>query len=175
MAGTGQGALQPTKLIQNDDFMETLALPGYIQSGSTTLAANLAIGATNTILFTVPDGMTAEVLDAGVTFTSAEALDGSNKISLGITSVTYVAGTGYTRDKDIVAPTALVANGTVGYTHSIGRGDFSFNADSTAVSNQFGAGSVFAYELTLQAGTTTTLGGTVWIRVKWIKKDNGSI
>ena len=175
MAGTGSGLLQPTKLIQSDDFMDSMALPGYVSTGSITLAADLALGGTNSVFYVVPDGMTVEVMDAGVTFTSAEALDGSNKISLGITTITWVNGTSFTRDKDIVAPTVLNANGTIGYTWSIARGTFAFDSDSTAVSNQFAAGTVIAFELTGQAGTTTTLGGDVWVRLKYISKDTEAI
>jgi len=169
--------LQPTKLVQNDDFMPGLALPGYIQTGSTNLGANVALSAAS-IMFTVPDGMTVEVVDAGVTCSSAETIDGSNTISLGITTITWAndgSSPTFTRDKDILAPTALT-NGTVGVTESISRSStMSFDSDSTAVNNQFGAGTVIAYELTSATGTIGTFGGDIWVRLKWVNKDNGAI
>ena len=39
MAGTGQGMLQPTKLILTDDFHENLALPGYQGAFTADVAA----------------------------------------------------------------------------------------------------------------------------------------
>ena len=177
MAGTGQGALQPTKLIQVDDFMESIAPPGYQQTGSVTLAADIAYGGANTIIYTVPDGMTVEVVDAGMTTTSLEALDGSNKISLSISTVVYAGGSTYNQEDYIFSPAILLtADGaTLGATRSIGRGTFTLHAEATAVSSQWGAGTTFAYNLTAQAGTTTTLGGNVWIRLKYVSKDTGSV
>lgn len=178
MAGTGSGLLQPTKLIQTDDFMDSMALPGYIQTGSTTLAADLAYSATNTILYTVPDGMTVKVMDAGVTCTSAEGLDGSHRIKLSISSVTHVVGASppHIQEDYLFSPTFLLtADGVLGATRSLGRGSFDLHAEATAVSSQWGPGTTFAYNLTAQEGTTTTLGGTVWIRLKFISKDTDAI
>ena len=171
MAGTGSGMLQPTKLVQVDDFMEGIALPGYASSDLGTLAANIALGAAGTIFFVVPDGMTYEVVDAGVTFASAETLDNTHKISLAISTASFVVGSGFTEDKKIVDDTPLIANGTVGFTHSVLRGDFSYHADTTALSNKFPAGTIVGFALTAQGGTTTTLGGIVWVRGKWSSND----
>ena len=62
MAGTGDGLLQPTKLIQTDDFLPAIAPPGYYSFQSAAIAANA-----DQPLYRVPDGMTAEVVDFGVT------------------------------------------------------------------------------------------------------------
>ena len=51
MAGQGDGLLQPTKLVQNDDFMDSIALPGYASSDLQALAANTALGAAGTIFW----------------------------------------------------------------------------------------------------------------------------
>ena len=175
MAGQGDGFLQPTKLIQVDDFMESIALPGYASSDLQSLAANTALGAAGTIFFVVPDGRTYEILDAGVTVASAEALDNSNKISLAISTASFTAPSTFAEDKIIVDDTALVANGTVGFTHSVLRGDFSFHADTTGLSNKFPAGTIIGFALTGQAGTTTTLGGVVWVRGKFSSNDSRPI
>ena len=106
-----------------------------------------------------------------MTFASAEALDNSNKISLAISTAGFIAGSGFSEDKKVVDDTALVANGTVGFTHSILRGDFSFHADTTALSNKFPAGTIVGFALTGQAGNTTTLGGVVWVRGKFTSND----
>ena len=91
MPGTGSGPLQPTILIPNDDFMETIARPGYVQSGSQRLHVDTAL-ALATFIYVVPDGMTVEVMDAGVTFNSDETIDGTNRIAIAIATVSYVGG-----------------------------------------------------------------------------------
>ena len=174
MPGTGSGPLQPTKLIQNDDFMETIALPGYVQSGSQRLHVDTAL-ALATFIYVVPDGMTVEVMDAGVTFNSDETIDGTNRIAIAIATVSYVGGGAVARVKDIIAPTLMNTAIAAGDTRSISRGDFAFDGDSTAVSNKFGGGTIFAWELTAQTGSPATLAGDVWLRLKYTAKDNGNI
>ena len=58
MAGTGQGMLQPTKLILSDDFHDNTAIPGYQGTYVSNIADAPASNGGVVGLFIVPDGCT---------------------------------------------------------------------------------------------------------------------
>jgi hypothetical protein len=175
MAGTGSGLLQPTKLIQVDDFMETIAPPGYKEKFLDCDAALSFVdsGDVNTasVIYSVPDGMTIEIIDVGVTFPYAFTFSGSNKVTLGWGEITAEDGTA----SAIVADTLIATAKTAGQTLSVLRGDLAFAAAyDTQAERQQGPGSIFGVTLATTGGTCDTH-CVPWIRFKYVKKDNGTI
>lgn len=170
MAGTGQGALQPTKLVQTDDFMETIAPPGYF----TSYIANVA-DATTIRICSVPDGMTAEVIDFGITAGQTLVTSSGGNTS----SITFNVMSASDPAIDIMTTADIAAGATIpkGTTMSALRKStgYTFTAASTAVSNQFGPGAVFEVATADTAGSGATGSATVWVRLKWISKDTGDI
>tara|TARA_A100001391_G_scaffold205121_1_gene203621 strand:- start:3825 stop:4346 length:522 start_codon:yes stop_codon:yes gene_type:complete len=173
MAGTGQGMLQPTKLILTDDFHENLALPGY-QGQLKSIASDIAYTDDTSKLFVVPDGCTVELMDVGFTFPYGFTFTGSHKTTVGFATLDNVAGSNTTTlitEKELNATTGAVAGGT---TLSVARGDFAWDAAyDTAAERQFGPGTVFGFKSD-QTGTTTTA-VLPFMRFKFVSKDMGPI
>lgn len=179
MAGTGQGMLQPTKLILTDDFHENLALPGY--QG----AYSAALGAETLVLFVVPDGCTVEILDFGVT-ASTDIVDTAATTETSLTINASLGGS----TTNVMATAAIAAGGGVGTvtlaagsTASVSRksvpasGDagYAFTAASKALNNQYGAGTVISATLADVHGSGSTGSGFIWAKLKFISKDMGPI
>jgi len=162
MAGQGDGLLQPTKLVQNDDFMPSLALPGY-QSTVWSLAGDLS----STTLFIVPDGMTAEIMDFGFTVqkTSTSA---STNADLVLSKDVNGSATALTTGK------AWAVADVAGTTRSVLRGDITYTADAdTQAERQMSAGT--ALKVAATKGSAAAGIALVWLRVKFVAKDNGAI
>ena len=174
MAGTGQGMLQPTKLILTDDFHENLALPGY--SG----AYSSALGAETLVLFVVPDGCTVEVLDLGVTAVTnivdtASTTETHIKFDAGATNLmadAAITGGGGATTTLAAGSTASVARGTV---PASGDAGYAFTAAALAANNQYGPGTAITATLHDEEGSGATGSGFVWVRLKFISKDRGPI
>ena len=166
MAGTGSGLLQPTKLVQNDDFMPGLALPGYVSHYIASV-----VDAETVRLFSVPDGMTAEIIDFGVT--AGQTLVTS---SGGTTStIKFNAMEGADPAIDIMTAADIAGGATIpkGTTMSALRGStgYTFTAASVAVSNKFGPGAVIECATADTGGGGATGSASVWIRVKYVSND----
>ena len=174
MAGTGQGMLQPTKLILTDDFHENLALPGYQGAFTADVAAAPATAGGVLSLFVVPDGCTVEVVDFGFTASTNTvdtngATTSSIKLDAGATNVvaaTSITGGGGATTTLAAGSTASIKRGSTGYT---------FTAASTAVNNQFGAGTVISATIADTTGSGATGSGLAWVRLKFVSKDMGAI
>ena len=180
MAGTGQGALQPTKLIQTDDFMETISPPGYqfhkVKLDLSNGGSNLA----DAVLYCVPDGVTVDIIDAGFTACADVVVDSGDaaNVSIGF----YGPGTDdddyYIAGADI--PNGLAAKGTASVLRGTGSGSSAWafeTSGSPAVSNALGieSGYIINAKATKQSAASGTCEGFIWIRLKYTKKDNGSI
>ena len=175
MPGTGSGPLQPTKLVQTDDFIDAIVPPGYksklIDCDTALAIADSGDVQMNSVIYTVPDGMTVEIIDAGVTFPFAFTFDGTNKVTLGWAEITAETGAGAA----IVADTLIATAKTAGQTISVGRGDLAFAAGyTTQALRQQGPGSVFGITLVATGGTCDAV-CSPWIRFKYVSKDNASI
>jgi len=182
MAGTGSGLLQPTKLVQTDDFMESIAPPGYQQYYSAAIAA-----VTDHALFTVPDGMSCEVIDFGLTVLNTPLVDTAATTE---TTLTFTATTESTAIVVMVAA-AITGGGGVGTvtvaegaTISVLRknaipasGDLGwvFSPAALAQSNIYGPGTAFYLTLADEHGSGATGEATIWVRLKWTAKDNDSV
>jgi hypothetical protein len=174
MAGTGQGMLQPTKLILSDDFHDNAAIPGYQGTYSAAIAAETLV------LFVVPDGCTVEVLDLGVTAVT-NIVDTASTTT---TDIKFDAGaTNLMADAAITGGGGATTTLTAGSTASVGRatvpasGDsgYAFTAAALAVNNQYGPGTIITATLHDEDGSGATGSGLVWVRVKYISKDMGPI
>ena len=196
MAGTGQGALQPTKLIQADDFMPSIAPPGYIQRDAVTVASanTYQFGFPGTsVAWIVPDGMTVEVVDFGVTATDTLITETKGATCTDISLIATTSGAAVTV-VDACGITGLGGeSGTlaVAATASIGRGSipsgagtgtidegYVFTPASIALGNKFGPNTKFEFVLADVAGgvgTGATGVATVFIRLKWSSKDSGAV
>ena len=183
MAGTGSGMLQPTKLIQNDDFIPGLELPGYVQRDDITVASAATLKMSNygDAHWYVPDGMTVEVLDFGVTATTTQIVDTASTTTTDIALNAIETG-GTT---NVVAACAITGGGgatttlAVGQTVSILRGSvpasgdagYAFTAASILKGNQYGPGTKFEVVLTDADGSGATGVGSIWIRLKYVSND----
>ena len=172
MAGTGAGALQPTKLVSTDDFQESIAPPGYYS----VYVGNTQTAATHT-LFSIPDGMTAEVVDFGMTVGN-QAVVSTDGVTSSNLSFNVLAGT--SAAVTIMAAADISAGATtaaIGSTLSALRGStgYAFSAASTAVSNQYGSGGVIQANIADNAGAGAPGACTLWVRVKWISTDHGLV
>jgi len=174
MAGQGQGMLQPTKLIQNDDFMPSLALPGYFTH---LTELDLSYGGANlasTILAVVPDGLTAELVDVGFTATETGVAGGTAAlIEVGRD------GLPATDDDYYVAGASVTNTLAAGSTDSVLRGSaaswaFTKTGDVSNAIN-IAAGTAITVKATKQGTAGGTCKGFVWIRVKYTAKDFGAI
>ena len=175
MAGTGSGLLQPTKLVQTDDFMETIAPPGYQQKFFQCADSHMDDGGlprAASVLFVVPDGMTAEIMDIGVTWPHAFTFSGSNKVSLQFA----VLGADGAATQQIVDAFDRTTAVTAGLTLSTGRGSMTYStASDDSTKRTLAAGSIVSVGIN-QTGTTGAGAGFVaWVRLKWSTKDNGNI
>ena len=173
MVGTGKGALQPTKPITTDDFVPALALPGYYS----VYVGNTQTAATHT-LFSVPDGMTAEVVDFGMTVGNQAVVSTSGVTSSNL-SFNVLAGKG-TAATTLMTAADISAGATtaaIGSTLSALRKStgYSFHADSVALGNKFGSGCVVQANIADNAGAGAPGACTLWVRIKWISKDTGVI
>jgi len=178
MAGQGSGLLQPTKLIQADDFMPSIAPPGYQFEYSSALAA----GALN--LYVVPDGMTVEIVDFGVTAVTdvvdtAATTESSIKLdavlggsTTNVVAAAAITGGGGATTTLSAGSTASILRGTVP-----GSGDagYAFTAASTALNDRYGAGTLIKATLADTHGTGSTGSAGVWVRLKYYSKDNGDV
>tara|TARA_Y100000593_G_scaffold78472_1_gene145739 strand:- start:331 stop:816 length:486 start_codon:yes stop_codon:yes gene_type:complete len=161
MAGTGSGLLQPTKLIQNDDFMETIALPGYF-STDWTLGGDL-----DAKFYVVPDGMTVEVVDFG--YTVADPSDSGNATALVLKK--NVGGVLTTMNN---AATWTHTTEEAGYTSSTARGTITWTADfDEASERRLGAGNQLFVAGT--KGSAANGLANVWVRLKFVSKDTNAI
>tara|TARA_R110000824_G_scaffold400813_1_gene609413 strand:- start:57 stop:578 length:522 start_codon:yes stop_codon:yes gene_type:complete len=173
MAGTGQGALQPTKLIQTDDFMETIAPPGYkeivwdVGVGSSLNGVNTGdLTGANGRVYIVPDGMTVEIMDFG--FTVADELGTAN-----ITTIKLIKETDTTAVDLTAAASWLTGDGN-NVTKSVGRGTFAWAAGAdTQAERQIGPGVQLC--VTATKGSAAAGCASFWIRLKYVSKDNGTI
>lgn len=173
MAGTGQGALQPTKLVQTDDFMPEIAPPGYVFNlvGGYPDYVNLSsagAAVSSHVIWSVPDGMTVEVVDAGFTPSAATVIasgDGAT-VSLGKSNPAGATHAYFLSAQ--VIPTALAK----GKTCSIGSGNWSFaDADNVTLA----AGDQLTMTATLQSAGGGTCYGTLWARLKWSSNATGNV
>ena len=181
MAGTGSGILQPTKLVQNDDFIPGAAMPGYYSN----YISNVATAESNTVLFIVPDGMTCEIVDFGITASGADVVDTASTTTTSI-KLDADATAGLT---NVVAAAKITGGGgattTVadGSTVSILRGSvpasgdagYAFTAASTALGNKYGAGTKIMYTTADVDGTGATGSCLVWVRLKFVSNDARAI
>lgn len=174
MAGQGDGLLQPTKLVQNDDFMPSLALPGYYTHLTELDLSNGGSNLASTILAVVPDGLTAELVDVGFTATVQGAAGGTSAlIEVGRD------GLPATDDDYYVAGASIYDLLPAGSTNSVLRGGASGWAftktgdDSNAVG--IAAGTAITVKATKQGSAGGACSGFVWIRVKYTSKDNGDV
>tara|TARA_R110000751_G_scaffold134813_1_gene237325 strand:+ start:2353 stop:2898 length:546 start_codon:yes stop_codon:yes gene_type:complete len=181
MAGTGSGMLQPTKLVQNDDFMPGLALPGYIQRDLITIAtaATLKMSNYGDNHWFVPDGMTVEVVDFGVTATTVAIVD-----TLTTTTSTVALNAIETGGTTAVVAAAFVTGGAgatttlaLGASASILRAsaEYVFTAASIAKGNKYGPGTKFEVAVADVSGSGATGVGSVWIRLKFASNDARAI
>ena len=174
MAGTGSGLLQPTKLIQTDDFMETIAPPGYYS----VYVGNTQTAATHTLV-SIPDGMTAEVVDFGMTVGNQAVVStsGGTESTLGF-NVLAGMGTAATTLMTAADISAGATTAAIGATLSALRSStgYSFHADSVALGNKFGSGCVIQANVADAGGSAGAPGAcTLWVRIKWTAKDTGAI
>ena len=174
MAGQGDGLLQPTKLVQNDDFMPSLALPGYFTHLTELDLSNGGANLSSTILTVVPDGLTAELVDVGFTATETGVAGGTSAvIEVGCDGLPaldddfYVAGANIT-DTLAAGSTDSVLRGSAASWAFTKTGDVS-NAINIA------AGTAITVKATKQGTGGGTCKGFVWIRVKYTSKDNGDV
>jgi len=177
MAGTGQGALQPTKLVQTDDFMETIAPPGYQQDFFNCADSHMDLGGVPnaaSVLFVVPDGLSAEIVDIGVTWPHAFTFTtvGPHKVSLQFA----VVGADGAATQQIVDAFDRTTAVTAGLTLSTGRGSMTYStASDDSTKRTLAAGSIVSVGIN-QTGTTGAGAGFVaWVRLKWTAKDTGDI
>lgn len=173
MVGTGKGALQPTKPIQTDDFTEAIAPPGYVFNlvGGYPDYVNLAstgAAVSSHVIWSVPDGMTVEVVDAGFTPAAATVIDSGTgaTVSLGKSNPAGADHTYFLNAQ--VIPTGAAKGKSV----SIRSGDFSF---TTAANTTLSAGDQLTMTATLQSAGSGNCYGTLWARLKWSRKDTGVI
>ena len=161
MPGQGSGPLQPTKLLQVDDMMPSIALPGYF-STDWTLGGDL-----DAKLYVVPDGMTCEIVDFG--YTVADPSEAGNATALVLKK--NVAGVLTTMNN---AATWTHTTEESGYTSSTGRGTITFTAAFDQPSERrIGAGTQL-----FVAGTkgSAAIGlANVWVRLKFVSKDTGAV
>ena len=173
MPGTGQGLLQPSKLVQVDDMMPSIALPGYYS----VYVGNTQTAGTHT-LASIPDGMTAEVVDFGMTVGNQAVVSTSGATE---STVTFNVLAGKTAATDIMAAADISAGATtaaIGATLSALRSStgYSFSAASVALGNKYGAGGVIQVSIADSGGTAGAPGAcTLWVRLKWTEKDTGAI
>jgi hypothetical protein len=173
MAGTGSGLLQPTKLIQTDDFLPAIAPPGYVfhlVSGYPDYV-NLSSGGADIashVIWSVPDGMTVEIVDCGFTPSAATVIasgDGA-KISLGKSNPAG-ATHDYFLDEQVI-PTGVAKGASV----SIKSADWSFASASNITLE---SGDQLTMTGVKQSAGGGTCYGTLWARLKWTKKETGSV
>ena len=161
MAGQGSGLLQPTKLIQADDFMPSIAPPGY-QSYTFDLAGAWA----DQILYVVPDGVTAEIMDIGITVSKQST-------TANITDIVFskvVAGSATALNSSVAWNTA----DTAGTTKSALRGTVTYTADADEVEErQLAPGSHVKVALTKGSAAAGIL--SLFVRMKYISKDTGAV
>ena len=187
MAGTGDGLLQPTKLIQTDDFLPAIAPPGYYSFQSAAIAANA-----DQPLYRVPDGMTAEVVDFGVTVLQTAlvetkgatcsdiSLNATTKgVTVNVMAAAGISGGGGETTTLAMGESVSILRGSVPAGAGTGTIDlgYALTPASTAQSNQYGPGTEFKFTIADVAGapgTGATGEALIWIRLKWVKKDTGS-
>tara|TARA_R100001086_G_scaffold51514_2_gene22945 strand:- start:5492 stop:5977 length:486 start_codon:yes stop_codon:yes gene_type:complete len=161
MAGQGDGLLQPTKLVQNDDFMPSIALPGYF-TAAWALSGNLA-----ETVFIVPDGMTAEIVDFGFT-TQKNSTTANTTADLVLSKDVNGSATALTTGID------WKLTDVAGTTRSVLRGDITYTADAnTQAKRQMAAGT--ALSVAGSKGSAAVGIASVWVRLKFVAKDNGAI
>jgi hypothetical protein len=183
MAGQGDGLLQPTKLVQNDDFIPGLSLPGYVQRDLITVASAATYKLSNygDAHWFVPDGMTVEIVDFGVTATTVDIVDTASTTTTTI-ALNAIEPSGTTA---VVAACSITGGGGAtttlakGQTASIGRGSvpasgdagYVFTAASKLKSNKYAPGTKFEFVLADSNGTGATGVGSIWIRLKYAAND----
>jgi hypothetical protein len=124
------------------------------------------------VLFVVPDGLTAEIVDVGFTWPHAFTFTGSNKVALQFA----VMDSDGTASQQIVDSFERVTAVTAGLTLSAARGTLTYStASNTAAKRTLAAGSIISVGID-QTGTTGDGANFVaWVRVKWTAKDRGTI
>tara|TARA_R110002020_G_scaffold4201_2_gene18708 strand:- start:2516 stop:3055 length:540 start_codon:yes stop_codon:yes gene_type:complete len=179
MAGTGSGMLQPTKLVQNDDFMDSIALPGYVfnlVSGFPDVV-NLANGGSDIsskVIWSVPDDMTVQIMDAGFTPSFATTIgsgDGA-KINVGFSN-----STGGSADPDYFIDDQVIPTGlALGESCSVLKGNWSFALDADGnPKNTLSSGNQLTLAATKQSAGGGSCSGTLWVRLKYISNDARTI
>ena len=174
MAGQGDGLLQPTKLVQNDDFMPSLALPGYYTHNTELDLSNGGANLAATILAVVPDGITADLIDVG--FTASET-----GVAGGTSALVEVGFSGLRTDDDdfYVAGASITDTLAAGNTDSVLRSSSAswVFAETASVSNAIDipAGTAITVKATKQGSGGGTCKGFLWIRLKYKSKDVGAI
>ena len=184
MAGTGQGMLQPTKLIQNDDFMPGLTLPGYFSFQSAAMAANV-----DQPLYRVPDGMTCEVVDFGITALQSNVVETKGATCTDVTlnaktknavvnvmATAGVTGGGGETTTIPMGSTVSILRGSVPTGAGTGTIDlgYQFTAASLAQGNKYGPGTEFQFtfaDVAGGAGTGATGEALIWIRLKFVSNE----
>jgi hypothetical protein len=179
MAGTGQGMLQPTKLIQNDDFMESICLPGYVfntVSGvpDTVDLSNGSSDISSKVIWSVPDGMTVQIMDAGFTPSFATTIgsgDGA-KINIGFSN-----STGGSADPDYFIDDQVIPTGlALGESCSVLRGNWSFALDGDGnPKTTLTSGNQLTLAATKQSAGGGSTVGTLWVRLKYVSNDARAI
>ena len=168
--------LQPTKLLQNDDFMPGLTLPGYFSFQSAALAEN-----TDQPLYRVPDGMTCEVVDFGVTALQTDIVDtaATTETSIKLDAETKGATVNVMATAAITggggATTTLAKGSTVsilrGSVPASGDTGYAFTAASMLLGNKYGPGTEFKFTLDDTHGTGSTGEALIWIRLKFVSNE----
>ena len=174
-AGTGQGLLQPTKKVETNDFLETISPPAYQQDFFNCADSHMDLGGVPnaaSVLFVVPDGLSAEIVDIGVTWPHAFTFEASHKVSLQFA----VLGADGAATQQIVDAFDRTTAVTAGLTLSTGRGTMTYStASDDSTKRTLAAGSIISVGIN-QTGTTGAGAGFVaWVRLKWTAKDNGDI
>lgn len=174
MPGTGSGPLQPTKLIQTDDFMETIAPPGYYSKYVLCADASIADSSMPNpaaVLVVVPDGMKAQIIDAGFTWPHAFTFTGSNKVALEMA----VMDSDGTASKQLITSFERITAVTAGLTISTGRTIPWNAAAATEALREVDAGSIISVGINASGTTGAGANFIAWVRIKWNSKDTGNI
>ena len=179
MAGQGDGLLQPTKLVQNDDFMESICLPGYVFNlvrgvPDVVDLSNGSSDISSKVIWSVPDGMTVQIMDAGFT-PSFETTIGSGdgaKVNIGFSN-----STGGSADPDYFIDDQVIPTGlALGQSCSVLKGNWSFALDADGnPKNTLTSGNQLTLAATKQSAGAGSCSGTLWVRLKYISNVNRAI
>jgi hypothetical protein len=172
---TGKGNLQVTKPIVTDDFIGKATPPGYQQDFFNCADSHMDLGGVPnaaSVLFVVPDGVSAEIVDIGVTWPHAFTFEASHKVSLQFA----VLGADGAATQQIVDAFDRTTAVTAGLTLSTGRGTMTYStASDDSTKRTLAAGTIISVGIN-QTGTTGAGAGFVaWVRLKYVSTDLGTV